>query len=97
MSDEATGFVGSIPKNYERGLGPIFFTDYAEHTARCVAAYGPLLVTGAGTHSHAVPAQPVAGDDEVDRDRPQPADARSPGRTAMDETRRNRTLTRLIL
>jgi hypothetical protein len=31
MSDEARGFVGSIPENYDRGLGPIFFTDYAQH------------------------------------------------------------------
>ena len=51
MSDDATGFVGSIPENYDRGLGPIFFTDYAEHTARLVAGYAPsrVLETGAGT------------------------------------------------
>jgi hypothetical protein len=33
MSDDATGFVGSIPEYYDRGLGPIIFADYAEHTA----------------------------------------------------------------
>jgi ubiquinone/menaquinone biosynthesis C-methylase UbiE len=51
MSDEATGFVGSIPEYYDRGLGPIFFTDYAEHTAHLVASYAPsrVLETGAGT------------------------------------------------
>ena len=51
MSDEARGFVGSIPENYDRGLGPIFFADYTEHTARLVAGYAPsrVLETGAGT------------------------------------------------
>src|SRR6516225_2879679 len=51
MSDEARGFVGSIPENYDRGLGPIFFADYTEHTARLVAGYTPsrVLETGAGT------------------------------------------------
>src|SRR6516165_5875518 len=51
MSDDATGFVGSIPENYDRGLGPIIFTDYEEHTARLVAGYAPsrVLETGAGT------------------------------------------------
>jgi SAM-dependent methyltransferase len=51
MSDDATGFVGSIPENYDRGLGPILFSDYAEHTARLVAGYAPsrVLETGAGT------------------------------------------------
>ena len=51
MSDDATGFVGSIPENYDRGLGPIIFSDYDEHTARLVAGYAPsrVLETGAGT------------------------------------------------
>ena len=51
MSDEATRFGGGIPENYDRGLGPIFFADYADHTARLVAGYAPLhvLETGAGT------------------------------------------------
>ena len=45
------GFVGSIPQNYDRGLGPILFSDYAEQTARLVAGYAPsrVLETGAGT------------------------------------------------
>jgi ubiquinone/menaquinone biosynthesis C-methylase UbiE len=51
MSEDAAGFVGSIPENYDRGLGPIIFTDYDEHTARLVAGYAPsrVLETGAGT------------------------------------------------
>jgi ubiquinone/menaquinone biosynthesis C-methylase UbiE len=51
MSYDATGFVGSIPENYDRGLGPINFTDYDEYTARLVAGYAPsrVLETGAGT------------------------------------------------
>src|SRR5215470_20380641 len=51
MSDDAAGFVGSIPEIYDRGLGPIIFTDYDEHTARLVAGYAPsrVLETGAGT------------------------------------------------
>ena len=51
MSDDATGFVGGIPENYDCGLGPIIFTDYDEHTARLVAGYAPsrVLETGAGT------------------------------------------------
>jgi len=51
MSDDATGFVGSIPENYDRGLGPILFADYADYTAGLVAGYAPsrVLETGAGT------------------------------------------------
>ena len=51
MSDDAAGFVGSIPENYDRGLGPIIFSNYDEHTARLVAGYAPsrVLETGAGT------------------------------------------------
>jgi SAM-dependent methyltransferase len=51
VSDEATGFVGSIPEVYDRGLGPVIFSDYDERTARLVAGYAPsrVLETGAGT------------------------------------------------
>ena len=73
MSDDATGFVGSIPENYDRGLGPIIFADYAEHTARLVAGYAGDRRRD--RHSYAVPARSVADDDEADRNRPQPADA----------------------
>lgn len=51
MSDQAASFVGSIPEQYDRGLGPIIFADYAVDMARRVAAYGParVLETAAGT------------------------------------------------
>ena len=51
MSDKAAVFVGSIPEHYDRGLGPIIFSDYDEYTARLVAGYAPsrVLETGAGT------------------------------------------------
>ena len=39
MNDDTIGFVGSISENYNRGLGPIIFADYAEHTARLVAGH----------------------------------------------------------
>lgn len=51
MSNPVTDFVGSIPENYDRGLGPIFFADFAADTARRVAAFAPtrVLETCAGT------------------------------------------------
>jgi ubiquinone/menaquinone biosynthesis C-methylase UbiE len=51
MSDQVTSFVGSIPENYDRGLGPILFSDFAKETARRVATFGPsrVLETCAGT------------------------------------------------
>jgi hypothetical protein len=48
MSDDSTRFVGSIPENYDRGLGPILFSDYAEQTARLVAGYAPSRVLECG-------------------------------------------------
>jgi ubiquinone/menaquinone biosynthesis C-methylase UbiE len=49
MSD--AGFVGSIPENYDRGLGPVIFADYADDMARRVAALEPsrVLEIAAGT------------------------------------------------
>lgn len=49
MSDAS--FVGEIPANYERHLGPIIFEDFAAKTAERVAAFSPvqLLETAAGT------------------------------------------------
>ena len=38
MSDQPASFIGSIPENYDRGLGPVFFTDFAEDMARRAAA-----------------------------------------------------------
>ena len=51
MSDPTVSFVGSIPENYDRGLGPVFFTDFAEDMAHRVATLNPayVLETGAGT------------------------------------------------
>jgi ubiquinone/menaquinone biosynthesis C-methylase UbiE len=44
MSDRATDFTGSIPPFYDQGLGPIFFTDFADDIARRVAASAPMRV-----------------------------------------------------
>jgi SAM-dependent methyltransferase len=51
MSDNAASFTGSIPEDYDRGLGPVLFVDYAEDLARRVAALRParVLETAAGT------------------------------------------------
>src|SRR6516162_2978736 len=38
MSDRATDFTGSIPAFYDRGLGPVFFNDFAHGIARRAAA-----------------------------------------------------------
>jgi ubiquinone/menaquinone biosynthesis C-methylase UbiE len=50
MSDSAA-FIGNIPEHYDRGLGPVMFSGYAEALARQVAATGPdrVLETAAGT------------------------------------------------
>jgi len=50
MSDNAA-FVGSIPEEYDRGLGPLIFKDFAAEMARRVVSSGPLRVleTAAGT------------------------------------------------
>ncbi|HEY4471619.1 MAG TPA: methyltransferase domain-containing protein, partial [Stellaceae bacterium] len=51
MSDNAASFVGNVPENYDRALGPIIFVDYAEATARRAATGAPqqVLETCAGT------------------------------------------------
>ena len=51
MRDDAAGFTGSIPEQYEHGLGPMIFVDYAAEMARRVAAaaQGRVLETAAGT------------------------------------------------
>jgi hypothetical protein len=51
MSDDALGFVGSIPQHYDQALGPIIFVDYAADIAQRVAAGNParVLETAAGT------------------------------------------------
>jgi hypothetical protein len=40
MSDDAAGFIGTIPQHYDQGLGPIIFVDYAADIARRVASGG---------------------------------------------------------
>jgi len=49
MSDAS--FVGDIPANYDRYLGPVIFADFAVEVARRVAALSParVLETAAGT------------------------------------------------
>src|SRR5438105_7616076 len=51
MSDQPASFIGSIPENYDRGLGPVLFTDFADDMARRAAAGTPrrVLETCAGT------------------------------------------------
>ena len=51
MSEPFSQFVGSIPENYDRGLGPHVFVDYAADLAARVAASQPtdVLELAAGT------------------------------------------------
>jgi len=51
MDSNAASFTGSIPENYDRGLGPVIFVDYADDIARRAAAVAPtrVLETAAGT------------------------------------------------
>jgi SAM-dependent methyltransferase len=51
MSDDAARFIGDVPEEYDRGLGPTIFADYADDIARRVTASSPIRVleTAAGT------------------------------------------------
>lgn len=51
MDNNDAAFVGSIPDYYDRGLGPVIFTDYAARMADQVAKSNPMRVleTAAGT------------------------------------------------
>ena len=51
MNNKAARFVGSIPENYDRGLGPVLFADWAEDVAQLVAEFKPtsVLELAAGT------------------------------------------------
>jgi ubiquinone/menaquinone biosynthesis C-methylase UbiE len=51
MSEQSARFTGDIPANYDRGMGPHLFVDYAADLARRVAAARPLhvLEIAAGT------------------------------------------------
>lgn len=51
MTVQASRFVGSIPENYDKGLGPRIFIHYADELASLVAGLGPasVLELAAGT------------------------------------------------
>lgn len=51
MTAETARFVGDIPAQYARGLGPVIFEDYAADIARRTAVNAPraVLETAAGT------------------------------------------------
>jgi ubiquinone/menaquinone biosynthesis C-methylase UbiE len=51
MTEQAARFVGTIPENYDRGLGPVLFADWAVDVARQVARFNPesVLELAAGT------------------------------------------------
>jgi len=51
MGDRAADFTGSIPIFYDRGLGPIFFAEFADDIAQRVVASAPtrVLEIAAGT------------------------------------------------
>ncbi len=51
MSQDSSQFVGSIPENYDRGLGPHIFEDYGREIARRAADRGAkrVLELAAGT------------------------------------------------
>lgn len=44
MSDKAAGFTGNIPEQYDQGLGPVIFIDYAREMARLATQHGPRSV-----------------------------------------------------
>ena len=51
MSGNSAAFIGSIPKDYDQGLGPVIFADYARVMAQRAVA-GPVsrvLETACGT------------------------------------------------
>ena len=51
MTESHSAFIGEIPKNYERYLGPLIFKEYAEDLAKRidVQSGGVVLETAAGT------------------------------------------------
>ena len=51
MSKQASKFIGSIPENYDRFLGPLIFHDFADDVAQRVLDLGPskVLELAAGT------------------------------------------------
>jgi SAM-dependent methyltransferase len=51
MTDSTAGFIGNIPEEYDRGLGPVIFADFAADMARRASAGAParVLEVAAGT------------------------------------------------
>jgi len=51
MTEQNAAFTGSIPEEYDKGLGPVLFQAYADRMARRAADYAParVLETAAGT------------------------------------------------
>ena len=51
MKESHSAFVGEIPQNYEKYLGPLIFREYAEDLANRISAPsgGVVLETAAGT------------------------------------------------
>ncbi len=51
MTDSASNFTGSVPENYDKGLGPNIFHDYGDDLARRAAALtsGSVLELAGGT------------------------------------------------
>ena len=51
MNTQAAQFVGTIPENYDRGLGPVLFAGYAKDIAQRVTQFQPasMLELAAGT------------------------------------------------
>ena len=58
MSEQASRFIGSIPENYDEGLGPVIFVDYAQDLARRIQVLQPTsvleLAAGTGILSSAI-------------------------------------------
>lgn len=51
MNDQAAQFIGSIPENYDRGLGPVLFKGWADELSHRIASLDPtnVLELAAGT------------------------------------------------
>lgn len=58
MNDNASRFVGSIPENYDTGLGPHIFEPFANDLARRIGAIAPMsvleLAAGTGIVSRSI-------------------------------------------
>ena len=88
MAENNTAFVGAIPQNYDRYLGPMLFHGYADDIAsRLAVAAGSARAGGRvrDRHRHPALARPparpgLAGGDRPERGDARPWAARGPGR-----------------